>query len=223
MPFTTGTRPSTDAATAWTWRRHASVAIVSLTVTAADGSGAAWPDVEGGERPIPTLSIGFRIDSVHVVRSLFRFPDPVNETSARLVAAGVILEATLFLVVREGWLLVPLVYGFTARVLTGPTLSPLGQLVTRVVTPRIRGPHRFVPGPPKRFAQGVGFVFSAGAATAWLAGLPALTYVLLGGLVVAASLEALLRVCLGCLVYNRLFGCVDCADISARAGVPATN
>jgi hypothetical protein len=53
-------------------------------------------------------------------------------------------------------LLAPLAYGFVARVLTGPTLSPLGQLVTRVVTPRLPVAPRPVPGPPKRFAQGIG-------------------------------------------------------------------
>ena len=44
-----------------------------------------------------------------------------------------------------------LAYGFVARVLTGPTLSPLGQLVTRVVTPALDIEARPVPGPPKRF------------------------------------------------------------------------
>ena len=65
-----------------------------------------------------------------MTRALFRFPDPVDETSARLVAAGVVVQAVVFLLVREGWLLVPLVYGFAARVAAGPTFSPLGQLVT---------------------------------------------------------------------------------------------
>ncbi|MEY4224794.1 MAG: hypothetical protein RIS33_1728, partial [Actinomycetota bacterium] len=65
-------------------------------------------------------------------RGLFSFPNPVNEISARLVAAGVVLQAILFLVIREWWVLVPLAYGFVARVLTGPTLSPLGTLVTKV-------------------------------------------------------------------------------------------
>jgi hypothetical protein len=153
---------------------------------------------------------------VLAVRRLFSFPDPVNETSARLVAAGVVVQAVVFLVVREGWLLVPLVYGFAARVLTGPTLSPLGQFVTRVVTPRIAVEHRFVPGPPKRFAQGVGLAFTSGAAIAWLAGTPVVSDVLLGGLIVAASLEAVLALCLGCVVYRRLWECDDCNDISER-------
>lgn len=156
---------------------------------------------------------------------LFAFPDPVNETSARVVATGVVLMGLAFVVAREGWLLVPLVYGFAARVLTGPTLSPLGQLATRVVTPRLPGPHRSVAGPPKRFAQGVGLAFSAGAALAWLAGAPALAVGLIVALVVAASLEAAFTLCLGCVVYQRLFGCADCDDLSgrlaARLGAPA--
>ncbi len=160
------------------------------------------------------------------VKQLFTFPDPVNETSARVVAAGVVALGVVFLVVREGWLLVPLVYGFVARVLTGPTLSPLGQLATRVVTPRLAGPHRSVPGPPKRFAQGVGLVFSGGAAVAWLTGASGVAIGLIAALVVAASLEAAFTLCLGCVAYQRMFGCADCDDLSgrlaARLGAPAS-
>lgn len=153
---------------------------------------------------------------VRQVRTLFQFPDPVNETSARLVAAGVVAQAVAFLVVRDGWILVPLVYGFLARVATGPTLSPLGQFVTRVVTPRLRGEHRFVPGPPKRFAQGIGLTFSSIAALAWLAGAPAVSLVVIGLLAVAATLESVFAVCLGCAAYRFLWECDDCADISER-------
>jgi hypothetical protein len=167
------------------------------------------------------------------VRTLFSFPDPVNETSARVVAAGVVVEAIMFLTFREGWLLVPLVYGFAARVLTGPTLSPLGQLATRVITPRIRAEHRFVPGPPKRFAQGIGLMFTGSAAVAWALGAPVVSYVLIGLLVAAATLESVWAICLGCIVYRFIWDCPDCNDISERLraaaarstqpGVQATN
>jgi hypothetical protein len=157
------------------------------------------------------------------VRRVFSFPDPVDEVSARLVAAGVVAQAVLFVVLREGWVLVPLVYGFAARVLTGPTLSPLGQVVTRVISPRVPGEHRLVPGPPKRFAQGIGFVVSATAAAGWLLGAPAVAFVAIAGLIAAATLEAAFAVCCGCLVHQRLFGCADCADLSARLRAPATS
>ena len=175
--------------------------------------------------------IGFIGDSVRGVKQLFSFPDPVNETSARVVATGVVVMAVTFLVAREGWVLVPLVYGFAARVLTGPTFSPLGQLATRVITPRLSrvlprddpGQHRLVPGPPKRFAQGIGFAFSAGAAVAWVLGVPTVAYALIAGLAVAASLEAVFALCLGCVVHQRVFGCDDCDDISDRLAARATN
>ena len=159
------------------------------------------------------------------MRTLLSFPDPVNETSARLVAAGVVAQAVLFLVLREWWILVPLTFGFLARVATGPTLSPLGQLVTRVVTPavevRLSGRNsnfrsRQVPGPPKRFAQAIGLAFTASASVAWILGAPTVAIVLIGLLAVAATLESVFAICLGCIAYSAILGCADCDDISDR-------
>jgi hypothetical protein len=161
---------------------------------------------------------------VSAARRLFSFPNPVNETSARVVAGGVVAMSIAFLVTGWGWLLLPLTYGFWARVLTGPTLSPLGRLATQVVTPRLHVEHRFVPGPPKRFAQAIGTLFTTAASIAWLAGVHPLSYVLIAGLTVAASLEAFAAVCLGCIAFNRLMRwglipadvCEECADLSTR-------
>ncbi|MGB3735093.1 MAG: DUF4395 domain-containing protein [Ilumatobacter sp.] len=154
------------------------------------------------------------------VRQFFSFPDPVNETSARLVAVGVVVQAVAFLVVREGWLLAPLVFGFAARVLTGPTMSPLGQFSVRVATPfverRLDVDSRHVPGPPKRFAQMIGLAFTTGAAVGWMTGTSWITIVLLVALLVAASLEAFASICLGCIAYSAIWGCEDCDDISER-------
>jgi hypothetical protein len=94
------------------------------------------------------------------LRALFSFPNPVNEVSARLVAAGVVLMCLLTIAFDLRWATIVIAYGFVARVLTGPTLSPLGQLVIRVVTPRLGIAERPVAGPPKRFAQGMGVAFS---------------------------------------------------------------
>ncbi|MFZ6004112.1 MAG: DUF4395 domain-containing protein [Actinomycetota bacterium] len=163
------------------------------------------------------------------------FPNPVNEVSARLVAAGVVVLATITIAFDVRWLTLALAYGFVARVLTGPKLSPLGQLVTRVITPALDLEPRLVPGPPKRFAQGVGAAFTVTAA--------ALTYgadrfdlaqLVLGALVIAASLEAFLGFCLGCKAFAILMRigmiperiCEECNDIwsrrpsGSRASVP---
>ena len=154
-----------------------------------------------------------------------RFPDPVNETSARLVAVGVVLQALVFLAVREWWVLAPLTYGFLARAATGPTLSPLGQLVTRMVTPSVealarrRDPafhSRQVPGPPKRFAQSIGLVVTGAASIAWALGATNVAVLAIALLAVAATLEAAFAVCLGCIAYGAIWGCADCDDISER-------
>jgi hypothetical protein len=137
--------------------------------------------------------------------TLFSFPDPVNEVSARLVAAGVVLMSLAAIVLGQPWIAAVIAYGFVARVLTGPTLSPLGQLVTRVITPRLPVASRPVPGPPKRFAQGIGAVFSTTAAVLGLAlGLHTAAYVVLGLLVVAATLESVFALCLGCKAFALL-------------------
>lgn len=149
----------------------------------------------------------------------------MNETSARLVATGVVLQGLLFLWLQNGLVLVPLVYGFLARVVSGPTLSPLGQFVTRVATPIVEAASghrgRPVPGAPKRFAQMIGLTFTSLAAIFWLAGVPIVSYVLMAGLVGAAGLEAGAGICLGCIVYNAIWGCADCDDINLRRPQPA--
>ena len=103
---------------------------------------------------------------------------------------------------QQGWLLPVLAYGFVARALTGPTLSPLGQLATRVVTPRLDGPHRYSPGPAKRFAQTIGALFTVTATVLWFGfDLHLAGSVLLGILAVFASLEAGLGLCVGCKAF----------------------
>ena len=136
--------------------------------------------------------------------SLFSFPHPVDEVSARLVATGVVLQCVVIL--ATGWtlLVVVLAWGFLARVATGPTLSPLGSLVTRVVRPRLSWAVREAPGPPKRFAQGIGATLSTGALLAIVAGAGTVADVLVAAILVAASLEAFAGFCLGCWLFRIL-------------------
>lgn len=158
---------------------------------------------------------------------LLAFPDPVNEVSARLVAGGVVAMAVATIALDVPWLTLVLAYGFVARVLTGPTLSPLGQLATRVVTPRLSVAPRYVPGPPKRFAQGIGAALTITAAVLAI-GFDArgAAYVVLAMLVGAAGLEAFAGYCLGCKIFAVLMKagvipesvCDRCNDLSlARA------
>ena len=136
---------------------------------------------------------------------LFSFPDPVNEVSARLVAAGVVVMAAIILFAGQTWLVAVLAYGFVARVLTGPTLSPLGRVVTDVITPRLPFAARPTAGPPKRFAQGIGATLSTAAVVAHFGfGSATVANVLVAMILVAASLEAFVGFCLGCTIFRGL-------------------
>jgi len=137
---------------------------------------------------------------------VFTFPHPVNEVSARVVAAGVVAMASATVASHRRWLIVPLAYGFVARALSGPTLSPLGQLATRVIIPRLGVPPKLVAGPPKRFAQTVGMI------------------------AVFATLESGFGFCVGCKVFGVLMKlgvvpedvCAACANIWARPDILVT-
>ena len=154
---------------------------------------------------------------------MFGFPRVINEKAARTVAAVVALTGVIALATGAHWLLIPLAYGFWARVLTGPRLSPLAQLASKVIAPRLGEP-RDVPGPPKRFAQGMGAAITTLGVVALALGWSTVTAVLLAALVLAATLEAALGLCLGCMVFAGLMRagivpetvCVECADISGR-------
>jgi hypothetical protein len=159
------------------------------------------------------------------LRSVFSFPNPVNEYAARTVAAGVVVMAVATIVFRQPWILIPLAYGFWARVLTGPSLSPLGQLATRVIAPRLPWGPKPVAGPPKRFAQAVGVAFSTTALVLWFGfGLGTAAYVVVGLLAVAAFLESALGLCLGCKAFGLLMHwgvipddvCEACNNIALR-------
>lgn len=153
-----------------------------------------------------------------------KFPNPVNETSSRIVAAGVVLLCGMYIVTLSNWVLFFLIYGFAARVVAGPTYSPLALFVTKVITPSLRMQHRYTPGPPKRFAQLIGLLVSSSAGILELTGHNQGALIAICVLVVAATLEAGLGVCLGCVMFKQLMRlnlipekiCLECADISRK-------
>jgi hypothetical protein len=158
------------------------------------------------------------------VDKLFSFPNPVNEKAARVVAGVVLVVVIVVLLTGAFWLLIPLAYGFWARALTGPTLSPLGWTAQNVIAPRL-GERRPVPGPPKRFAQGLGALMSTTALVLGLIlGLHTAADVVLVMFLPAAGLESMANICVGCQIFALLMRaglvpeevCAECADISGR-------
>ena len=165
------------------------------------------------------------------MKKFFSFPNPVNDAAARTVALGVVTMGTIAFFTSWSWIMIPLTYGFAARVASGPTLSPLGQFAVRIAAPRLSAWEKFVPGPPKRFAQAVGLAFCIGIDLTWyLQGFGVARWILLP-LIGAASLEGFLGYCVGCAIFGLLIRaglvpasvCAECGDLSARyaaAGYP---
>ncbi|UVJ38204.1 DUF4395 domain-containing protein [Arthrobacter sp. CJ23] len=136
-------------------------------------------------------------------RAVFAFPNPVNEYAARITAGLVVLLAVATLLSGNGWGLVLIAAGFWLRVLFGPRISPLALLSVKVLAPRI-GHARLVAGPPKRFAQGIGAALTTAAVVLYFTGFAPAAWILLGLLIVAASLESFVGFCLGCVIFGFL-------------------
>lgn len=164
------------------------------------------------------------------------YPDVVDEVTVRLVAAVVLIVGIVGLVTGQWWWYAALAVDFLARVAAGPALSPIARGVLRWVRPRVPVGPRPTPGPPKRFAAGIGAVLTTAAtATAVVAGLTGsasaatATFALGALMVVFPALEAAAGICVGCVVFARLMKaglvpervCLACSDLSRRGASTA--
>lgn len=142
------------------------------------------------------------------ITNFFSFPELINEVSARLVAIGVLVlsSVVLFLLIdKNNYVLIflsILIYGFLARVSSGPKISPLALFVTKLLVPRLNFKEKLVPGPPKRFAQGIGLIFSLSTAITFLINLNSISIILISTLILFAALEAFIGFCAGCKVFK---------------------
>lgn len=142
------------------------------------------------------------------VATLWWFPPLVNDRAARTTAMLVVALSVIVLVTsRLGLSTVALVLnalllvGFLLRVLAGPRFDPFGQVSVRWLASAVFGDPVMTAGPPKRFAQGIGVVFSAVSLVFRAVGWDVVADVVLLFLVVAASLEGFAGFCLGCRMF----------------------
>ncbi len=97
-------------------------------------------------------------------------------------------------------------YGFAARIIAGPSLSPLALLATKVIVPMLGTPTLICPGPPKRFAQMIGLIVTSTALIGVFTGNTLWTSICLGMLLIFASLEVLIGFCAGCWLFRKMMG-----------------
>ncbi|MGV9710689.1 DUF4395 domain-containing protein [Gordonia sp. NPDC003424] len=136
--------------------------------------------------------------------SALTFPNPVNEYAARSTAGLVVVLAVVAIVVNQPIVYGLLALGFALRVMAGPRYSPFGRLSVHLIVPKVWRKTKLVPGPPKRFAQAIGLVFSGSALILSLLGLGLAAQIVVGLLVVAATLESVFGLCLGCVAFGFL-------------------
>jgi len=90
---------------------------------------------------------------------------------------------------------------FALGVTLGVQRTPHAWAFRRVVRPRLAPPEELEDPAPPRFAQGVGLAFTLVALVGYLGGLTVLGQVAIGLALVAALLNAVFRLCLGCELY----------------------
>ena len=78
-----------------------------------------------------------------------------------------------------------------------------------VIQPRI-GEGRIEDARAPRFANMLGAAFTTLATVAFLAGLAGLGWAITGIVATLSSLSALTGICVGCVIYARVWGCEDC-------------
>ncbi len=90
---------------------------------------------------------------------------------------------------------------FAIAAFLGVRHSPYGRIFGRLVRPRLAPPAELEDARPPRFAQAVGLVFASVALVALALDLPVLALVALAFALVAALLNAVVGLCLGCEMY----------------------
>jgi hypothetical protein len=135
-------------------------------------------------------------------RRVRRVIDPRGTRFAAAVTS-VVLVVALLVPSRTGSGVVLAVQAlvFALGVTLGLGRAPYGFVFRTLVRPRLASPADLEDEAPPRFAQGVGLVFALVGAAGFLAGVPLVGYVAAGFCLVAALLNAVIGLCLGCEVY----------------------
>lgn len=123
-----------------------------------------------------------------------------DENVVRITAAQVVLLTGVILFTHWSVLAALLAVDFAIRAFSACP-SPLALLSKSVVKSLQLDPHPIF-APPKKFAAGIGFVFSLTIALLFYFKLVVAAYVVGGILVFCAILESVFKICLGCYAYN---------------------
>jgi hypothetical protein len=124
--------------------------------------------------------------------------DPRGPRFGALVTLAVFVAV---LITGSAWLLAFQALMFAAGVFLGLPRSPYGLLYRWLIRPRLGPPAELESAAPPRFAQGVGLVISIVGVIGYATGATALGMAAAAAGVLAAFLNGVFGLCLGCEMY----------------------
>ena len=127
----------------------------------------------------------------------------INENKARLTAFFVLVFGTAFLATGLWVIIAFLIFDFFLRVNNWGKYSPLA-ILSDVLIRQLKIRNQPTDRAPKRFAAGVGLVFTIGILILTLLNLTIVTPIVTIVLLFFAFLESFVGFCAGCYVYNGL-------------------
>ena len=125
----------------------------------------------------------------------------IDPRGARFSATLTAVLLALALVTGSPWLLALQAVVFAIGAVRGVQLTPYAWLFRRLVRPRLAPPTELEDARPPRFAQAVGLGFAVAGLVGSATGLTPLFLAATGLALVAAFLNAVFGLCLGCEVY----------------------
>ena len=124
----------------------------------------------------------------------------LNEKVVRVNAFLTILIASVSLILKNEWLILFLAFDFFIRGYT-KWPSPV-SFISKFIVKLLNLTPISIYAPPKRFAAKVGFLFTGILFLSTLAQWNILSAIIAGILIICAFLEAFLKLCVGCYIYN---------------------
>jgi len=121
-----------------------------------------------------------------------------------VVVLGLQEAPTAGVVDASWWLLLFAFVMFVWGTVLGPAKHPYGLFFRAVIRPRLQAPAYLEPEAPPRFAQGVGLLVSGVGLVLHLAGVPYGLVAAAAAAFIAAFLNAVFGLCLGCELYGLL-------------------
>jgi uncharacterized protein DUF4395 len=124
--------------------------------------------------------------------------DPRGPRFAALVTTVIF---AVVLLTRSVWLLAAQAAVFAVAAVFGMRYAPYGLIYRWLVRPRLRPPAELEPAAPPRFAQGLGLLIAVIGVVGYAAGITPLGLAAAAAGLLAAFLNGVFGLCLGCEMY----------------------